>query len=39
MIETTHNQIAIRNLLYSPIGESPRQKLTIRIVGPYLLTP
>ncbi len=39
MMETTRKQIAARNLLYSPIGETTRQKLTIRIVGPYLLTP
>ena len=39
-METTRKQtIATRRLLYSPIGESEKRKLTVRIVAPYLLTP
>jgi len=39
MMNETRKPTAARHLLYSVIGESKRHNLTIRIVGPYLLTP
>ena len=37
MEEVQRRTIASRRLLYSPIGESEKRTLIIRIVGPYLL--
>lgn len=37
MKEVQKRTIASRRLLYSPVGESEKRNLTIRIVGPYLL--
>lgn len=39
MMDSTRKPTASRTLHYSVIGETTRHPVTIRIVGPYLLTP